>query len=125
VLKPIVTVALCLMACIAVANDPPARDEPAAAEAAAPEPEARKEAIAKADAVKFEGKLPPGFKVKKRGKFTLYCKTDTPLGSRFKKETCLDDAQMRDYMVALQENKSDIDRIRATCSNVCVCGGDC
>lgn len=67
-------------------------------------------------------RLPPGFKVKKRGKFTLYCKKDTPLGTRFQSETCYDEDQMRAYMLALQENKSDVDRIRSTCSNQCTCG---
>ncbi len=67
-------------------------------------------------------RLPPGFKVKKRGKHTLYCKTDTPLGTRFKSETCYDEPNMRAYMLALQENKSDVDRIRSTCSSLCACG---
>jgi len=69
-----------------------------------------------------EMKLPPGFKKKKRGKFMLYCKTDTTTGSRFTFERCYDDAQLRDYMLALEENKRDIDRIRNTCSNICTCG---
>ena len=29
---------------------------------------------------------------------------------------------MRAYMLALQENKSDVDRIRNICSNPCACG---
>lgn len=71
--------------------------------------------------------LPPGFKPKKRGKYTLYCKTDTPIGTRFKQETCFDAEQLRDYKIALQENKANVDRIRATCSSVCACGqpGSC
>ena len=32
------------------------------------------------------------------------------------------DNQMRDYMLALEENKRDIDRIRNTCSIPCACG---
>ena len=71
---------------------------------------------------RFETRLPPGFKTKKRGKFTLYCKTDTPLGTRFKAETCYDENQMRAYMLVHQENKSDVDRIRSICSNPCACG---
>lgn len=82
-------------------------------QAAAAEPEEEKTA---------ELKLPPGFKKKTRGKHVLYCKQETPMGTRFKSETCFDDAQMRDYLLALSENKRDIDRIRATCSTLCACG---
>ena len=88
-----------------------ATTRPAAAEAVA----ARKE-------IRIEERLPPGFKVKKRGKFTLFCKTVTPLGTRFKSETCYDEPNMRAYLLALQENKSDVDRIRNICSNPCACG---
>ena len=33
-----------------------------------------------------------------------------------------DEPNMRAYMLALQENKSDVDRIRSICSNPCACG---
>ena len=97
----------------ATAGEPPdtavAADRPAtAAEADADKPQ--------------EVTLPPGFKKKKRGKYTLYCKTESTTGSRFTFERCFDDAQLRDYILALQENKRDIDRIRSTCSNICTCG---
>jgi hypothetical protein len=65
---------------------------------------------------------PPGFAKKKRGKYILYCKKDVPMGTRIKTETCYDEAQMRNYMLALQETKGDVDRIRAICSNPCACG---
>jgi hypothetical protein len=97
-----------------LADDTPATDarkQTAVAEAAADQEE-----------VPFEERLPPGFKAKKRGKFTLYCKTYTPIGTRFKSETCYDEPNMRAYILALQENKVDIDRIRNICSNTCVCG---
>ena len=97
-----------------MSDDTPAADakkQPAVAESAADQKE-----------IPIEERLPPGFKVKKRGKFTLYCKTDTPLGTRFKSETCYDEPNMRAYMLALQENKSDVDRIRNICSNPCACG---
>jgi hypothetical protein len=80
------------------------------------------EAVADRKEIPIEERLPPGFKVKKRGKFTLFCKTDTPLGTRFKSETCYDEPNLRAYMLARQENKSDVDRIRNICSNPCACG---
>jgi hypothetical protein len=99
-------------AAIAIGNDAPnadqSNDKPVQSEAAAKE-------------VK-EFKLPPGFVKRTRGKHVLYCNVVTPLGTRFKSERCYDEAQMRDYMIALKENKNDIDRVRNTCSNVCTCG---
>jgi hypothetical protein len=97
----------------------PMADETPTADSASP-PAA--EAVADKTDIPIEERLPPGFKVKKRGKFTLFCKTDTPLGTRFKSETCYDEANMRAYMLALEENKSDVDRIRNICSNPCACG---
>ena len=70
----------------------------------------------------IEWKLPPGWKKTKRGKYELYCKTEAPMGTRLKSTTCYDEDNMRNYILALEENKADVDRIRATCSNVCVCG---
>jgi hypothetical protein len=71
-----------------------------------------------------EFKPPPGFKTKKRGELVLYCIKDSTIGTRFKTEKCYDEGQVRDYLIAQQENKRDIDRIRSTCSistgDVCV-----
>ena len=99
---------------LAFADDLPASDakkQPAATEVAAEQTN-----------IPLEERLPPGFKVKKRGKFTLYCKTETPIGTRFKSETCYDEPNMRAYLLALQENKVDVDRIRNICANPCACG---
>ena len=63
-----------------------------------------------------EFKPPPGFKTKKRGELVLYCMRDSTVGTRFKTEKCYDEAQMRDYLIAQQENKRDIERVRNTCS---------
>lgn len=98
-------------------------NEPATASPADAKPEATAETTAKSD--DQELKLPPGFKKIQRGKYTLYCKKETPIGTRFKTEKCLDEDGMRNYILALEETKGDVDRMRSTCSNVCVCGGDC
>ncbi len=106
--------ASCMAPCAAIADEKPNAE-------AAPQ-ETATAAETAADDGELDFKLPPGFKTKKRGKVILYCKTDTPLGTRFKQETCLNDEQMRDYLIALEENKSNVDRIRAICSNPCACG---
>lgn len=71
---------------------------------------------AKSVAAEGEFKPPPGFKTKKRGKIVLYCIKDSTVGTRFKTEKCYDEAQMRDYLAAQQEQKRDIERVRNTCS---------
>jgi hypothetical protein len=119
-LKLFAHLALVLAGALALTPRAATGDEPA------PDVSADKQAVAKSTAVAgaedADLKLPPGFKPKKRGKYVFYCRTDTPLGTRFKSETCFDEDQIRDYMIALQENKSNVDRIRSTCSNVCTCG---
>jgi hypothetical protein len=97
--------------------------EPAETATAEAKPEATAETAARSD--DEELKLPPGFRKVQRGKYTLYCKKDTPIGTRFKTEKCLDEDGMRNYILELAETKGDVDRMRSTCSNVCVCGGDC
>ena len=78
-------------------------------------------AAATADASE-EFRTPPGFVKKKRGRFVLYCKRDTTIGTRIKTENCYDEQQVRDYLLALKETKDSVDRIRNTCGNICVCG---
>jgi hypothetical protein len=119
VLRIIAALIIAMAAIAEPAYGLPNADEKPATDAAQP---AAAEAMAAEKEIRIEERLPPGFKVKKRGKFTLFCKTDTPLGTRFKSETCYDEPNMRAYMLALQENKSDVDRIRSICSNPCACG---
>lgn len=93
--------------------------DPPKAEAVDAKAEAKATTTAAADE---ELKLPPGWKKTKRGKYILYCKDEVPMGTRMKSKTCYDELNMRNYMLALEQTKSDVDRIRATCSNMCVCG---
>jgi len=107
---PAVVLLTCVQGAGGLAADPPkaqATDAPPAAATATAEQEL---------------KLPPGWNKKKRGKYLLYCKRDNPLGTRIKSETCYDEKGMRNYILALQEEKSDVDKIRSTCSSLCACG---
>ena len=70
----------------------------------------------KATVAETEFKPPPGFKTKRRGKLVVYCIKDSTVGTRFQTEKCYDQAQMRDYLAAQQEQKRDIERVRNTCS---------
>jgi hypothetical protein len=64
---------------------------------------------------------PPGFKTKTQGKLTVYCMRDSTVGTRFKTEKCYDEQQMKEYLLALQEQKRDIERVRSTCGTGSVC----
>jgi hypothetical protein len=64
---------------------------------------------------------PPGFQTKKRGEMVLYCKRDRETGTRFTTEKCYDEDQIREYLLALEVQKRDIDRIRSTCVSAAVC----
>lgn len=78
--------------------------------------------VAAADpvAVKAEKiKLPPGFAARQRGKYVVYCKRESPMGTRLTTETCYDEAQLRDYLLAWHEMKRDLDRMRGSCGSIC------
>ena len=67
-----------------------------------------------------EFKPPRGFKAKKRGDLTLYCQTDATVGTRFKTEKCYDEEQLRAYLLVLEAQRRDVDRIKTNCG-----GGPC
>jgi hypothetical protein len=95
------------------------QDVAGGAEAGAKPAGDKSQTIAKVDPaapVDDEFEPPPGFKTRKRGELVLYCMRDSTVGTRFKTEKCYDEAQMRDYLAAQQENKRDIERVRNTCS---------
>ena len=64
---------------------------------------------------------PPEFKTKKQGALVLYCMRDSTVGTRFKTEKCYDETQLREYLLALEVQKRDIDRIRSTCATGSTC----
>ncbi|MGE0031106.1 MAG: hypothetical protein AB7T20_08325 [Steroidobacteraceae bacterium] len=66
--------------------------------------------------------VPPGFKTKKRGDVTLYCIRGKATGTRFQTESCYDEAQLRDYLLAREQNNRDFDQARSVCSNPATCG---
>ncbi len=106
----------------AFGDEPPAADNvtpPPAPVAAKSDPAA---ASAQA-AAKDEIRLPAGFKPKKRGKFTVYCRKDTVMGTRFPTETCYDERGIRAYILDQQENQKQVDQMRRICGSQEACGG--
>lgn len=111
---------LCLTAQVALAQDSAISNDKPAADQATDKAEA-KAASGAGEKKDAEFKPPPGFYTKKRGALTIYCKKDRETGSRFVTEKCLDEAQMHEYLLALEIQKRDVDRIRATCTTAAVC----
>ena len=103
---------MCLAAQAVLAQDSAIADETPTADKASDKTEVAKDS---------EFKPPPGFLTKKRGELVVYCKKDRETGTRFVTEKCLDEAQVREYLLALEIQKRDVDRIRSTCSTASVC----
>lgn len=110
---------------LAAAEEPRDKPAPAAAEAATPSPAAAvgiEVAVAEEKAAE-PLKLPPGFREKKRGKYTVYCRKDTAMGSRFASEKCYDEQGLRDYIADQRENQKQVDQMRRICGSMDACGG--
>ena len=107
----------------ALGEEPEAVAEPPAA-AADPAPPA---VLAAADAPKAAEQekihLPPGFKPKKRGKFTVYCRKEEAMGTRFPVEKCYDEQGIREYVLDQRENQKQVDQMRRICGSMEACGG--
>ena len=121
--------ALLLAAPIAGSEEPPA--ETAAATTAAPAADnptdanpadAAASAVAKGDDDDFA--LPPGFKPMKRGKFTLYCRKESVMGTRLPTQKCYDEDGIRQLVQLLREERERIDQMRRICSQQGACGAN-
>ena len=127
-MRAILPLALAMTAAFAPAlpafgEEPEAVAEPPAA-AADPAPPA---VLAAADATKAAEPekihLPPGFKPKKRGKFTVYCRKEEAMGTRFPVEKCYDEQGIREYVLDQRENQKQVDQMRRICGSMEACGG--
>ncbi len=66
--------------------------------------------------------IPDGFRAKKRGKFTVYCRKVTVIGTRMPAEQCYDQDGIRALMLELRENREKVDQMRRICSSQAACG---
>jgi hypothetical protein len=109
----ITPVALLSCVCLAaVAGEEPA--DPAAPQTAAEAGPSAEETA--------EFKPPPGFRPKKRGELTVYCRREAVLGSRFKAERCYDQAGIEELQRAELENAEMLERIRNCAVGSCNAG---
>ena len=65
---------------------------------------------------------PDGWREKKRGKYTVYCRKDTQMGTRFQKETCYDEEGIRAMLAAQQDDREKVDQMRRICGSQAACG---
>ena len=78
---------------------------------------------AKAPAAEEKPFVPPdGWREKKRGKYTVYCRKETVVGTRFQKETCYDQEGIRAMLAAQQDDREKVDQMRRICGSQESCG---
>lgn len=63
---------------------------------------------------------PAGYQKKTRGSATVYCKSDTPVGTRFPKEYCYTQGELEQMDASRGNIKQEVERARRTCT-----GGGC
>lgn len=93
-----------------------AADQPAAAQSTAGEAK-----LAAANKSNFTP--PPGYRAKIDDWSIVYCKKTQVLGSRFPKEVCMTEEQLKDHMASTDAMRRDVDQTTRVCSNPAVCGG--
>jgi hypothetical protein len=82
-------------------------------------------ADAKDPQAKAEAFVPPdGWRPKKRGKFTVYCRKETPRGTRIPTEICYDEEGIRAMLAAQNEDRERVDQLRRVCSSQAACGSN-
>jgi hypothetical protein len=104
-----------LLLCVSLAAD--AEEPPAKSEAPQTSAETKPDAEATG-----EFKPPPGFRAKKRGDVTVYCRKEAVLGSRFSAEKCYDQAGIRELKRAELELMEMLEKIRACTTGSCSAG---
>ena len=135
IMRIALTMALAMVAATAAwANEPSAPDAKSetAAQAAADQPaapaqanstEATAKAAEPAEAEK-PFKPPTGYRAKRVNGSDVYCTKVVVLGSRFPKEDCRTEAQLRDMEAQKASMRGEMDQKKMICSGAGACGGD-
>jgi len=69
-----------------------------------------------------EFKPPPGFRTRKRGDKVIYCKKEQLRESRLMTEKCYDQAQLRELLFSIEQQRNEIDQRRRICPTPATCG---
>jgi len=128
IMRIVLTTVLAMAATLAFADEPsaPNAKTEAAAEAAADQPAAQAnstEATAKAAAADDKPFKPPtGYRAKRVNGNQVYCMKVVVLGSRFPKEDCRTEAQLRDLEAQKASMRGEMGQKGAICSGQGACG---
>jgi hypothetical protein len=134
-MRIVLTTALLAMAAIAWADEPSAPDQKAEAKAEATT-EATTEATADATAdkgaaqanaaVKEERRFKPptGYRPKRVNGAQVYCTNVKVTGSRFAKEDCRTEAQLRDIEAQKASMRTEMDQIKHVCGSSAGCANN-
>ncbi len=68
-----------------------------------------------------EFKPPPGYKTRKRGDETYYCRKAVEIGSRFPVTSCYSQEQLEALLVENDRQRREIEQHRSICSNPAIC----
>jgi hypothetical protein len=131
-MRIVLTTALMAMAAIAWADEPSAPDQKAeakaeasaeapAADAAAAKPDAQAN-VAVQDDKPF--KPPQGYRPKRVNGEQVYCTKVVVLGSRFPKEDCRTEGQLRDIEAQKASMRTEMDQIKHVCSSSAGCASN-
>jgi invasion protein IalB len=69
-----------------------------------------------------EFRTPSGYKKKKRGDTTVYCRYETPIGTRFPTEYCFTRAQLERVEKSKQGMQDDVAMRQRMCTTQSACG---
>ena len=103
---------LMVMATLARGEEPAAKPE---------QPDVAKTEPVPAEAAK-EFVPPDGWRSKKRGEFTVYCRKDQVKGTRIPAEVCYDEAGLRAMLLRQIEDQKSVDQMRRICAGDSSCG---
>lgn len=124
-MRILVLTALCVLS--GCANAPPGASPRAIDAAPAAMPQTAESGgelkTAVAGTKKAEFKPPMGYKAKIVGWDILYCRKMVILGSRFPKEICMTETQLKEHLARNDEMRRDVDKATRTCSTAGACGG--
>lgn len=118
----VLTTALCILAGCSTAPPESAPAAPSAALAANPATQNGTPQKAAPANKKEEFKPPPGYKTKIAGWDIVYCRKTAVLGTRFPKEVCMTEAELKAYLARNEEMRDELDTAGRTCSQASGCG---
>ena len=122
-MRPFIVLLLAFSASAIAAEPPTDTAPPAAAENASTIGEEASKLVEQHAAEEAEFRTPAGYKKKKKGDQTMYCRSQTPIGTRFPTEYCYTQAQLERVLKSTQGMQDDVAMRQRMCTTGSACGG--